>query len=269
MSCIQNLGLTWPTLAERVQRSSRWSTWAQAEPALARVSGLEEVVAIAGDQANPARADELLAALVRLGAADGGNDHEAAHAVALLLDKGADRLAGQLRNLSRDIDQMVAGQVWLQIREFPWQRRRRAIAANLMMDARRALLRDLGVDTRRCSRGYAVTLQDTAADRAVNGAGSRALADHDPWAAPGDELTLVAVLDWARGNGVVTCADASILLELASVQGAGGVRGLNSAAEINVVATHRGVNEKTVRRSRDRAVRSLAGAREAYLRECA
>jgi hypothetical protein len=79
----------------------------------------------------------------------------------------------------------------------------------------------------------------------------------------------VAVLEWATGNGVVTAVDASILLELAGLQAAGAVRGLNSAAEINVVAMRRGVNEKTVRRSRDRAVRSLAGAREAYLHECA
>ncbi len=269
MSCMQHLGLTWPALAERVERSGRWPSWITAEPALTCVSGLEEMAAIAGDRAYPGHADELLAALVRLGAVDGGNEQDAAHAVALLLAKGADRLAWQLRNLSGDIDQMVAGQVWLQIREFPWRTRRRAISANILMDARRALLRDLGVDTRRCSRGVAVILVDTTANVAATRAGSRALADQDRCAGSGDEPTLVAVLEWATGNGVVTAVDASILLELAGLQAAGAVRGLNSAAEINVVAMRRGVNEKTVRRSRDRAVRSLAGAREAYLHECA
>jgi hypothetical protein len=107
------------------------------------------VAAIVADRAHPGRADALLGALVRLGAVDGGNDQDAAGAVVLLLSNGAARLAGQLRNLSGDIDQIVAGQVWLQIREFPWRRRREAIAANILMDARRALLRDLGVDTRR------------------------------------------------------------------------------------------------------------------------
>ena len=269
MSCMQHLGLTWPVLTERVECSGRWSTWASVEPALASVSGLEELAAIARDRAHPVRADGLLGALVRLGAADGGNDQDAAHAASLLLANGADRLAGQLRNLSGDIDQMVAGQVWLQIREFPWRTRRRAIAANILMDARRALLRDLGVDTRRSSRGLAVVLVDTTADRWAADAGSRDLADPDPWAGSADDLTLTALLDWATGNGVVTAVDASILLELASLPAGGAVRGLNSAAEINVVATQRGVNEKTVRRSRDRAVRSLAGARQAYLRGCA
>ena len=172
MSCMQHLGLTWPALAERVERSGRWPSWVTAEPALTCVSGLEEVAAIAGDRAYPGHADELLAALVRLGAVDGGNEQDAAHAVALLLAKGADRLAWQLRNLSGDIDQMVAGQVWLQIREFPWRTRRRAISANILMDARRALLRDLGVDTRSCSRGVAVILVDTTANVAATRAGS-------------------------------------------------------------------------------------------------
>jgi hypothetical protein len=267
MSCMQHLGLTWPALAERVEACGGWPSWVNAEPALGCVAALEEVAAIVGDRSHPRRADELLAALVRLGAVDGGNDQDAAHAAALLLANGADRLAGQLRNLSGDIDQMVAGQVWLQIREFPWTRRRRAIAANILMDSRRALLRDLGADT--SSRGVVAILVDTTVDPARTRAGSRALADHDRCGGSGDEVTLSAVLQWATGNGVVDAGDASILLELAGLQAGGAVRGLNSAAEINVVAMRRGVNEKTVRRCRDRAVRSLAGAREAYVRECA
>jgi hypothetical protein len=158
MSYMQHLGLTWPSLAERVERSGRWPAWVTAEPALASVAGLQEVAAIVADRDHPGRADALLGALVRLGAMDGGNDQDAAGAVALLLSNGAARLAGQLRNLSSDIDQMVAVQVWLQIRAFPWRRRRRAIAKNILMDARRALLRDLGVDGRRRKWGVVVIL---------------------------------------------------------------------------------------------------------------
>jgi len=269
MSSIQHLALTWPALTERLERSGRWPSWVAAEPALASLRGLQEVAATVGDRAQPRRADELLAALVRLAAVDGGNDQEAAAAVFLLVANGAGRLAGQLRSLSNDIDQMVAGQVWLQIREFPWRRRRRAIAANILMDARRALLRDLGVDTRSSSRGVVVMLVDTTRDSEAIYVGSRSLVDQDQHEGPADEHTLVGVLEWATGNGVVTAADAAILLELASCDVAGSVRGLSSAAGINAVATHLGVNEKTVRRCRDRAVRALAGARQAYLRECA
>jgi hypothetical protein len=266
---MQHLGLTWPALADRVERAGRWPSWVAAEPVLASVSGLNELGAVAQDRADPGRADVLLAALVRLGATDGGNDQDAAHAVALLLANGAACLAGQLKNLSQDIDEMVAGQLWLQIREFPWRRRRRAIARNILMDARRAVLHDLGVDTRSGSRGVVLILVDTTAEGAATDHSAGALADHDRHCGLGDELTLLAVLQWAIGKGVVTDQDAATLLELADLEIDGVVRGLSSAAEISAVATRRGVNEKTVRRSRDRAVRSLVGAREAYLRECA
>jgi len=268
MSPMQHLGITWPELAERVERCGRWPLWVAAEPVLASVSGLEEVEAIAADRGDPQRSDVLLAALVRLGAVDGGNDQDAAHAVALLLAGGMARVAGQLRNLSENIDEMVAGQVWLQIRAFPWSRRRRAIASNILMDARRAVLADLGVDTARRRRGFMVVLVDRIEVEAIDG-GSGILLEHDRSARSGDEHTLVEVLQWATGKGVVTHHDAAILLELARLEVGDPVRGLSSAAEIRAVATRRGVNEKTVRRSRDRAVRSLVDARAAYLRDCA
>ena len=266
MSSMQYLGVTWLGLAERVQRSGRWPSWVAAEPALGSVGGLEEVAAIAWDRDRPGRANVLLAALVRLGATDGGDDMDAAGAVVLLLANGAAALVRQMGNLSPDIEAMVAGQLWLQIREFPWRRRRRAVAQNILMDARRGVLRDLGVDTRRCARGVVVILMDTTGEGSGAG-GSRALVDRD--AGPGEDFCLVEVLRWATGNGVVTDADAAILLELADLEVAGTVRGLSSAAELRAVATAHGVSERTVRRSRDRAVRSLAQAREAYLRECA
>jgi len=266
---IQLMGLNWPALEERVERSGRWSSWVAIETVLAELNGLDEVLAIVEDRGDPGRADALLAALVRLGAVDGGNDQDAAQTVALLLANGAARLARQLRNLSEDIEEMVAGQVWLQIREFPCRRRRRAIAQNILMDARRAVLRDLGVDTASRRRGVVVILVDTTAVGTVTDGRAGAFVDADPGARLGDELTLLAVLEWATGKGVVTDQDAAILLELASLEVAGTVRGLNSAAEIRAVAGRHGVNEKTVRRRRDRAVRSLVSAREAYLRECA
>ena len=82
MSSMQHLGLTWPVLAERVERSGRWPSWVIAEPALACVAGLQEVAALAADRDHPGDADALLGALVRLGAMDGGNDQDAAGAVA-------------------------------------------------------------------------------------------------------------------------------------------------------------------------------------------
>jgi hypothetical protein len=270
MSCMQQLGQGWQELTERVERSGRWPWWVAAEPALASAGSFDEVAAIVSDRAHPQRADVLLAGLVRLGAVDGGNDQDAAWAVALLLTNGSARLARQLKGLSPSMDQMVAGQVWLQIREFPWHKRRRAIAANILLDARRAVLRDLGADTRSsCAQGVLVILMDTTSEGEAASGGWHALASHDRSVESGDDVTLVEIVQWAIGNGVVSPEDAATLLELAALELQGTVRGLSSAAEIHAIATRRGVTEKTVRRSRDRAVRSLAGARMAYLRECA
>lgn len=265
----QLMGLNWPALKDHVERSDRWRSWVAVEAVLAELNGLDEVVAIVENRSDPGRADAVLAALVRLGAVAGGNDLDAAQAVALLLTNGAGRLARQLGNLSGNIEEIVAGQVWLQIREFPCGRRRRAIAQNILMDARRAVLRDLGVDTDSRHRGIVVILAGTTVVGAGTAHGSGTLVDHDPGAGPRHEPTLRALLEWATGKGVVTDRDAALVRELASVEVAGTVRGLNSAAEIRVVATRHGVSERTVRRSRDRALRSLVSAREQYLRECA
>ena len=269
MSPMQHLGVTWAGLLERVERTGRWPAWVAAEPSLAQVSGLEEVVAITQDLACPGQADVLLASLVRLAAVDGGNDQDAAHAVALLLANGATNLARRLTSLSKDVDQIVAGQIWLQIREFPWRQRRRAIAKNILLDVRRAVLRDLGVDTRTCSRGVEVRVADPVALGAATDRGSVTLVTGDPDGRVGEELSLSSLLKWATGTGVVSDQDASILLELASLQVAAPLHGLSSAAEISAVATRLGVCGKTVLRSRDRALRSLVEVREAYLRECA
>jgi len=268
---MQHLGVTWQPFFERLERSGRWPEWVAAEPVLAQVRGLEEAVAITQDVDCPGRADVLLAALVRLAAVDGGNDHDAAQAVALLLSNGAAGLARQLQSLHKDVDQIVTGQIWLQIREFPWRARRRAIAKNILLDARRAVLKDLGADTRRCVRGVQVHARvvDPIVVRDATDRGLVTLVTMDPDPGAGKEPSLPSFLRWAIGMGVVSEADASILLELASLQVAGPLHGLSSAAEISAVATRLGVCNKTVLRIRDRALRSLVDAREEYLRECA
>jgi hypothetical protein len=261
---MQYLGVTWPAVSQRVEGSGRWRSWVVAEPDLAGVTGLRQVVAIARDQGNNRRADVILAALVRLAAVDGGNDQDAAYLVALLLTNGTGRLARQLKDTSDDIEAIVAAQVWLTIREFPWRRRRQGIAQSILLDARRAVLADLGVPTARSLRWGVVILADPTTDMEVAGSGMWAHFDVYPTVAPGEEYTLAAVLGWATGHDLVSHEDAAILLDLAEVEVEvdGMVRGL-------AVATLRGCCVRTVRRRRDRAVRSLVDAREAYLRQCA
>jgi hypothetical protein len=143
MSPTASLGLTWPALAERVEHTRALDRWAAAEAVLAGISSLDALAEIVHDGQNPARADALLGALVRVAAADGGDDEDAALVVAHLLDNGTRKLALQLRDLSRDIDGLLAGELWLQIRTFPWRRRCRAYAKSLLLDTRTAVLAEL------------------------------------------------------------------------------------------------------------------------------
>ncbi len=142
----------WPALTERVDPVHGLDRWAAAEPALAGIGTAGELAETVHNGGDPARADELLGALVRLAAVDGGNEEDAALLVAHLLGNGTRKLALQLRDLSADIDDLLAGELWLQIRTFPWRRRRRAYAKSLLPIARACWTGRASIRTTRTSR---------------------------------------------------------------------------------------------------------------------
>jgi hypothetical protein len=247
---------------------------------------------------DPARADELLGGLVRLAAADGGDDEDAALVLAHLLDNGTHKLALKLRDISTDIDELLAGQLWLQIRTFPWRRRRRAYAKSLLLDTRTAVLAELRPYRTRDGRTRVLLVDPVGRDErkeppvrgreakavAANAAGrtsevplpggrvgalDRAHFDkHDQ-----DASTLLDVLEWAQRSGVIDRAEAALLLELAvaandtspaaATSSLG--RGVNRAVEIAAVAARHGVVEKTIWRRRARALTALQAASARYL----
>ena len=86
----------------------------------------------------------MLWELARLASPSGGDDVAAAGALAWLLLPGACATAHRLRSLTPRIDEVVAAQLWLEVREFAWQRLGK-VAANIVMNVRRGVLRELGV----------------------------------------------------------------------------------------------------------------------------
>jgi hypothetical protein len=275
MSPTDSLGLTWPALSERVDPVRGLDRWAAAEPALAGIGTVSELAEIVHNGGDPARADELFGALVRLGAVDGGNEEDAALLVAHLLGNGTRKLALQLRDLSADIDDLLAGELWLQIRAFPWRRRRRAYAKSLLLDTRLAVLAELCPYRNRAGLSR-VLLVDPVVSAAYDGAAAdcSSLLDrqcfnpHDE-----DESSLLDLLEWAQRTGVIDRADAALLVELmlaadearAADQDAAAGRGLNRAREISAVAARHGVHEKTIWRRRARALSALRDASGQYL----
>ncbi|GAB3195276.1 hypothetical protein GCM10027062_01900 [Nocardioides hungaricus] len=89
---------------------AEWPRWQDVEPAL---SVADDIATLPRwmKQATPAERDAVLAGLRRLAE----RDPRAYVALAWLLVPGASRVAGRLRRLTDAIDEVVAGQLWIQI----------------------------------------------------------------------------------------------------------------------------------------------------------
>jgi hypothetical protein len=130
---------SWDALTIRLHEQSALDRWRQVEPVLAGVTDLEDLRRQLRPGAPRKRADELLGALVRLSAVDGHDDGDAVLLLLHLLIEGAEVLAGRLADQAGDVLALVVGELTAQIRSFPWRRRTRAYAANLLLDTKAAL----------------------------------------------------------------------------------------------------------------------------------
>ena len=250
-------------------RGEVWERWVSAEPSLAAVESLDALHDLRGRAT-----DDALGALVRLAARDGGDDQLAGIAVVHQLNGGVLRLLASLGDLSDDIEAIVIGALWERIRMFPWKRRHRAYAANLVLDTKASVMAHLNPGGPRRRPDRLVFIGSTALLEAV--AEGRLCADRSEDCCDDivDELT--DLLDWARGTCVVPPGDVALLLELvaagrelAGLESPRTLRGMCSEAAMLRVARRRGVSTKTILRRRNRAVAALRAHVERYLAEVA
>lgn len=248
----------WQDLLARLDRDATVARWGRLEPALAGVVRLDQLPAELGCGSDPVWADAVLGALVRLAAADGHDDGDAVLLLLHLLSDGASALATRLPDLTGDVLGLVVGELTVQIRTFPWRRRTRAYAASLLLDTKAALLRELLPHRTRTRPHAREVLVDPTDPRQVG-----ALLDA-PAAGPdnADNMTLVDLLAWACWTGVVGRDDAALLLEVERTRECGG------DAQLRVARAWR-INERTLRRRRERTVAALRQARSCYLAACA
>src|SRR3954451_25459529 len=127
---------SWPALAARLDDDAVLARWAEAEPDLAGLTTVAELLAVWSEEGRRNRTNDVLSALVRLAAADSGSDDDALLLALHLLSGLVWTMAVHLRDLSPDIVGVVVGELACQIRRSPWQRRRRAVAANLRAETR-------------------------------------------------------------------------------------------------------------------------------------
>ena len=233
----------WSLLAARLELTGVWTAWRRCEPALRAVNGLSALPAHTLS-CDPAAANDVLTALARRAARDGGDDPRAAVVLVHVLAPGVRQLARSFPGATRDALGLVVGELVAQIRRRPSTRGLTgSVAVSLLRSTRRELLREL---PRRDASGALVEVPMAS--------------DHPVWdrsedpGAPTD-LHLAEVLRWAVDAGVASAGDVALLVTTAQPGGR-----MRAAATL-------GVTERTVRRRRDSTLTQLRGSARRFWRE--
>lgn len=129
-------------LAEELDAQHRLLHWASRTPQLAQIGSVANLLRWR-EEHSPQECDDMLAALVWWASVEGGDDQDAVLVLLHVMGPGVRTLAGRMRALCGDNAQLVViSEMTVQARLFPWQRRTRAVAANLMLDTQAALMRE-------------------------------------------------------------------------------------------------------------------------------
>ncbi len=239
---------SWPALAAQLDDNAVLVRWATAEPDLAGLKTVDELLAVWTEDGGSDRTDVVLSALVRLAAVDGGRDDDALLLTLHLLSGLVWTMAEQLRDLSPDIVAVVVGELACQIRRYPWRRRRHAVAANLRAETRRAVLAELRLRSRRHpDRGEFLTVDgDVTRLMQATVCGER------------EDLDVVDLLRWAVRSGV----DAADVALLVATERSRFLRKRN--ADQRVAAAH-GITTRSLYRRRQRTLTALRNVAPRYL----
>jgi len=189
------------------------------------------------------------------------NDVDAAVVVAWLLLPGATRLANSLRDLSPNIDVLVAGQLWLEVRSIP-SAAGRFVAPTILRAVRRGVELGIGEYGRRCDPTWSHTVHWEEPNISTLPARDKE-AEADPAAVAGF-VVQAAVLD-----GAVTYDEVCLLESLAL--GADerraplrrGRAGLTAPSVVDDALRHRSISSRTGRRRAAEILDRLA----AYVRQ--
>lgn len=257
MSVATQLGLDDPASEVFTAGRQRWSGWQEQHPVLTVVEGLDDLPAWMMSHRDRSETDAVLLALAELSSPEGGDDVVATGVLAWLLLPGAITIAASLDGVTGQVDELLAAQLWVEARTFPWQRGHR-VAANILMNARKAVMRDLGLGAA-AERTWAHSELVDAHDILRRSGGSAE-------AEPSAQAELTDLLDWACARGVLTGEERALLVEVAEAadrfdarggRGTGGLLGNQVSAE---VAQGRGVSPLTIRRRTRRSVDALRQA---------
>lgn len=231
----------WAELQARLDSTDTVSRWAAAQPSLAGLSNVSELLEAWAD---PPRTNRVLLGLVHLAAADLDRDDDALLILLHLLSRLVYRLARELRDLSPDITVIVLGELTCQIRAYRWRTRMGSVVANLRRDTKRAILADLRPSDRyHPERVEQLTWDGTAPE---------------PSAEHTEDIDVVDLLLWAVAAGV-SPQDVALLIALECARD----RQIPQADRA-VAAAHQ-ITDRTLYRRRERALSALRAMTPDYL----
>jgi hypothetical protein len=250
---LDSLAGNWGELTDRLDRSHAVTRWSRDEPALAGLTDTGQLAAVTRRGCDPARADDILGALIRLAA----DDDDALLLVLHLLSDMVAALATDLADLSQDVLPVIVNELACQIRSCDLERTVRGWAVTVKWATRRAVLAEFRPGLKRN--------HPEAGERAVDAT------DVDCWVRPriggatptpvpgGDaDLDVVDVLLWAVRDGVV--ADDITLLAATLDARAAGIREADKA-----VAAEFGISVRSLYRRYGNTLAALRRAGADYL----
>lgn len=247
---------SWSELLARLSDRDALTGWGLADPRLAGLADVDrDLLPVLAEGRCPARADEITAALAQLAAAHGGDDLDAMSLLLHLCSGWVGTLCRQLADLTPDIQAVVVSELALQLRCYPWQRRRGSTMANLRMDTKHAVLREFRPALR--SRGTASEVVLAPSSELWSLLDARTPA---PGPGDGEDIDIVDLLVWAAASGV---DEADLALLVRTEQARADWSGPGSAA-VHVAAQF-GMSEASSRRRRRRTLIELRCAAERYL----
>jgi hypothetical protein len=200
--------------------------------------------------------------LATLAATDGGDDIAAAAALAWALMPGACTLANRLQTLTWNIDEIVAAQLWVEVRTFPW-RRLRKVAATVLKDTRTGVLRECEAKSQLRRTDPTWSRTSPVDPYGTFWAGYASTHSNRP-ISPGQELR--KLLKWGCENKVITDDDRALLLcvveaaDRVALRRDRGRGGLLADVVAEAVARQRGIAASTVRRRAGQSVDALSSA---------
>jgi hypothetical protein len=230
---------------------AEWPQWRQMSSDLPDVDDLKDLPRWM-QNAEPTQRDDVLTALRRI--AEG--DRRAYIVLAWLLMPGTSRIAGRIRRLADEIDEVVAGQVWVQICEHD-PADDRYVAKKILDRVYRESMAELGVGdlAKRRDEAWAMTVLVDAFDESIP-AGSA-----DDGAVSKEVLT--DLLQRGIDSGKLVESDRDLLLDLAhaaeqiDAPGRRGRGGLMTPSVTQLVEEVHAMSSRSIRRHAAGAIKAI------------